>query len=74
VYQTLPVDKNNIVWGRVSETVEGNVQYVGLKVGANKKVILLKADQPDSSQQFMVWAQSIDAWARLNEFKGPKPF
>jgi hypothetical protein len=44
VFQILPVDRNGIVWGRVTENVEGNVRYVGLKVGANKKVILLRTD------------------------------
>ena len=78
VFQVLPVDKSGIIWGRISEAVEGNVQYVGLKVGANKKVILLKVfdgEVPSQPSQIpsMKWAQEIDLWARLNGFKGQKP-
>lgn len=76
VFQVLPVDKSGIIWGRVSEALEGNLRYVGLKVGANKKVILIRAFEQEpvpSAASLLDWAREADKFLRLNGYKGPKP-
>ena len=42
VYQVMPETKEGIVFGRIS-SLSGRLKYVGLRVNANVKVVLLEA-------------------------------
>jgi len=75
VYQVYP-EKGGILWGRVSSsTEEGSALYCGLRVNNHP---LVKFEKPFDQEQLpttslLNWANGIDAWARVQGYKGPKP-
>ena len=76
VYEVYP-ETGGIVWGRVSSnTGGGTALYAGLRVNNHPKAQMEKAfPEPEPGPDKLGdWIRSIDEWARIQGFKGPKPF
>jgi hypothetical protein len=70
-------ENGGILWGRVSSNVGGgSSRYVALRVNNHPKAHMERAadEVPDQTSQFEQWMLALDSWARIQGFKGPKPF
>lgn len=75
VYEVYP-ETGGIVWGRVSSNTGGGTsKYVALRVNNHPKVMFEKpfAQEQLPTTSLLNWATGIDAWARVQGYKGPKP-
>lgn len=73
VYEVFP-EKGGIVWGRVSSnTGGGTARYVALRVNNHPKAQMVPLSEPIPGVTLLEWAQSVDAWLRVQGYKGPKP-
>src|SRR5262245_60414528 len=74
VYQTY-VQNGNETWGRLSND-PGALQQEYTCISIGNRVFAKREEAPMPSIPYAIsseWATAIDAWARSNGFKGPKP-